>query len=180
MSSEGVVFRHAVEALTERVLRQQQRLTPEFTAELRAMGVDVDKPRDLPMDTWRKLLQLCAARLFPELTEPEGLTEVGRAVLDGFTQTLVGRGALMVGKMLGPQRSLQRLAEYWGSANNVYRVTTREVGPKHFEVRINVGGEMRWYNRGILLGALEKVGAKGSVELHEQVGGGDLYIVTWS
>lgn len=181
MSSDGVVYRHSVEALLDRVLRQKKLLTPELTAALLALGVDPDRPRDLPMETWRGLLQLCAARMFPALPEPDGLTEVGRTTLDGFTQTLVGRGALMLGKMAGPARSLAKLADTWATANSVYRVTSEQKGPKHFEVRINVGGAMRYYNRGILLGALEKVGVKNPVVgLHEQVGGGDLYVITWS
>lgn len=181
MTSEGVVYRHSVEALLDRVLRQKNLLTPELSAELLALGVDPEKPRDLPLKTWTKLLQHCAAHLFPSQSEPEALTSLGKALLDGFTQTLVGRGALMLGKMAGPQRALAKLADTWATANSIYRVTSEERGPKHFEVRINVGGPLRYYNRGILLAALEKVNvANAQVELQEQVSGGDLYVITWS
>lgn len=181
MSTQGVVYRHSVEALIKRVLEPRGALTPGFTSTLRDLGVDPGKPRDLDLATWTKLLQTCASQLFPGQAEPDALTSLGRALLDGFTSTLVGQGALLVGKLAGPRRSLQKLAEFWKSANSIYVVTTEEKGPTHFEVRINVGGPLRYYNRGILLGALEKVNVKtGHVELHEQPGGGDLYVVTWT
>lgn len=181
MSTDGVVYRHSLEALIKRVLEPRGALTETFTATLRTLGVDPAKPRDLDLATWTRLLQTCAAHLFPAQAEPDALTSLGRALLDGFTSTLVGQGALLVGKLAGPRRSLHKLADFWKSANSIYVVTAEEKGPTHFEVRINVGGPLRYYNRGILLEALEKVNVKtGHVELHEQPGGGDLYVVTWT
>ncbi len=174
----GVFYRHAVEAVFDRVVRVRHLDSTELRAAISAIGLDFDKPRDIDLETWLKVLKVVARALTPAGTETEALTQLGIAALEGYADTLVGRGALLVSKLTGPKRSLIASAEAWGTANNIYVVTTEDKGPKSVEIHLNVAGELTPYNRGILLGVVGKLGIKATVDTRER-SNGVTYVVNW-
>lgn len=174
----GVFYRHAVEAVFERVVRVRQLDTPTLRQELTSIGVDFEKPRDVDLATWLRVLKAVARVLAPGVPEAEALSQLGRVALEGYASTLVGQGALLVSKLAGVKRSMVRAAEAWGTANNIYVVTTEDRGPKCVAVLLNVAGELTPYNRGILYGVLSVLGAKGTVDSQERPDG-VTYVVTW-
>lgn len=177
-SKPGVFFRHAVEAVFQRVVHAKQLDTPELRAALRAAGLEFEKPRDVDLTTWLKVLKAVSRALSPGVPEPEALTRLGEVAVQGYATTLVGQGALLLARLLGPRRSLVRAAEMWRTANDIYVVTTEDRGPKSVAVGLNVAGELTPYNRGILLGVCGLLGLSATVDAQEHAGG-VTYVVSW-
>ena len=176
----GVFYRHTVEALLDQVMKARGLMTPALESELRTIGVDVGHPVDVDFETWLNLVKVCARSLEPLLLPDEALVQLGKSVIDGYTKTMLGQGALLLSKLAGPKRSLIKAAETWAIANTVYKVRTEEKGASRVEVHVNVGGEVAPYNRGVLLGALGKLSVRdGKVEQRDELDG-VTYVITWS
>ncbi len=179
--TEGVVFRHAVESFIAYVLKRNALLTPDFVAELKASGFDPEKPRDTEADVWISTLRKTATRLSPDADEDAALERVGREMLRGMFETLIGRGMLMVMKLLGVRKSLLRIAEQYNTSDTITRVVTEEVSPTHVRITFNTVRGVPTYVRGLVLEAMQTQGAKDvSITFLNRADGGTVYDVKWA
>lgn len=177
----GVVFKHTVESLLDNTLRARKLLTPALTEQLSLLGVDVEKPTDIPFSVWEQLLRVCSTAFAPDAPHRDALYALGQAFVSGFVTTTIGRTTLMNGRLIGPKRMIMRMAETWASLNNVYVVKTADRGQREVEVEINVAGEVTQYSRGALLGTLHALDAKDPrVDAVELPNGGTRFNVVWS
>lgn len=178
---EGVVFRHAVESFLQHVVTRNRLLTPEFRAELAGIGFDVDKPRDTEAMVWVSMLRLTATRLAPDVPEGEALERVGHEMLRGLFETLIGRGMLMVMKLMGPKKALLRVAESYKMSDTITKVDTQELGPTHVKLSFNSVGGVPTYVRGLLQEAMTTLNVKnGAITYLERADGGADFDVKWS
>lgn len=178
---EGVVFRHAAESFLTNVVKRNGLLTPEFAAELLGIGFDVNKPRDTEASVWISLLRKTAKRLSPDAPESEALERVGREMLRGLFDTLVGRGMLMVMKLLGPRKALLQIAESYKTSDTITKVTTAELSPTHVKLSFNSVGGVPTYVRGLLAEAMDVLKVKnGVITFLERADGGTDFEVKWS
>lgn len=177
---EGVVYRHAVESFLAHVVKRNGLLTQDFVAELASIGFDANKPRDTEAAVWISLLRKTAKRLSPEATENEALERIGREMLRGLFETLVGRGMLMVMKLLGPRKALLQIAESYKTSDNITKVTTYELSPTHVKLSFNSVGGVPTYVRGLLLEAIDVLKVKnGVITFLERADGGTDFEVKW-
>ncbi|MGV3624014.1 MAG: DUF2378 family protein [Archangium sp.] len=178
---EGVVFRHAVESFLANVVKRNGLLTPDFEAELLSIGFDVNKPRDTDAEVWLALLRKTAKRLEPNAPEADALERVGREMLRGLFDTLVGRGMLMVMKLLGPRKALLQIAESYKTSDNITKVTTQELSPTHVKLSFNSVGGVPTYVRGLLREAMHALKVRdGGITFLERADGGTDFEVKWS
>lgn len=178
---EGVVFRHAVESFLAHVVRRNGLLTDDFVAELAALGFDAHKPRDTEAEVWISMLRKTAKRLSPDAPEAEALERVGREMLRGLFETLVGRGMLMVMKLLGPRKALLQIAESYKTSDTITKVTTHELSPTHVKLSFNSVGGVPSYVRGLLMEALDALKAKnGVITFLDRADGGTDFEVKWT
>lgn len=179
MRAEGVIFRHTVEAFVARVIVRSGLLSLEFDRELRELGVDVHRPRDVDLPTWTRLVRATARRLSPQKPEDEALEEVGREMLRGFAASLVGRGLMFVLRRLGPRRALLRMPDNYRSADSVTKVTARELSSTEIELTFNSTGEMPTYVRGLMLETLAQLEtpATATWEVRPE---GTVFKISWS
>lgn len=122
-----------VEGLFRRALKT--RLTPSLVAKLRERGLELDKPLQpaYPAERCAEWIRL-VAELYPPLSEREATYQVGRANMDGYVQTVLGRAVVQVLKVIGPKRTLPRLGRSFRTGTNYMQVDVREVLPDRFEV----------------------------------------------
>jgi uncharacterized protein (TIGR02265 family) len=144
-----VVFRHSVEAFLDHVLVKRGLMLPDLVKELAAMGIDPRRARDVTIGEFYKLVELAASRLGPGRTREANLEEVGRAMLRGYVDSLVGRGILIGARMMGPRRTLLRMAENFKTADNVTRITTAEPAPNTVDINLSPDGGVPDYHRGL-------------------------------
>lgn len=174
-SSTGVVFRHTVDAFITQVVI---RLGVLSGRELREK--QLDPPRDVDRDTWEWLLREVARRKTPDGTEDGGLEWVGREMMKGYVQGLVGKSVFMVARILGPKRALLRMADTFSSADSITKVTAEAKSDRQVELHFTEVGAIPTYVKGILSEALLQLGVKDhTVSFKAHPHGGATFDVTW-
>lgn len=89
--------------------------TPAFHAELKKLGIDLDKPLPgYPFDLWERALELTAP-LFPGLS-PEALhEELGKRTVDGSMANPILKAVLTAVGVIGVTRALKRITSRSGA-----------------------------------------------------------------
>jgi len=175
----GVIFRHTVDAFVERVLVGEGLMSVEFERELRALGLDVAHPAEVDLETWSRLVRATSKRLSPAKPEADALEDVGRHILRGFAESLVGRGLFLALRMLGPRRAALRMPENYRSADSITQVVARELGPSRVELTFNTTGGMPTYVRGLMLESLRQVGARAPEVSFEERSNETVFVMSW-
>ena len=178
---EALVFAPAVEGLFTRGLRG--RLTPQLLSRLRAVGLDLEKPL-LPAYSFACWIDACgiaAEEIFPDLEAPTAWHQLGRLLVTGYRETLLGRALLNLMKVIGPRRTLQRTRHNFSTSSNYIEAELTELSPTHFTLRINEVGPRPEFTQGTLAAGLEESGARSpTVEIREHDGHAALYQIRWS
>jgi len=179
--SDGVIYKHSVEAFIQRVLLRRGLLSLEFDRELRALGVDASRPTEVTADVWIKLLKLTARRISPNKTEEEALEELGREQLRGYLEGLVGRAILTVVKLGGPQRTMLRMAENIRTADSITRVQAVELSPTSVQLEFDTDYGVQGYMRGLLHETLVMQNVKDpKVTVRKTETGSLVFTTSWS
>lgn len=178
--SEGVIYRHTVAAFVERVIERRGLSSPELSAELLKLGLDVTNPKEVDLETWALLVRAVAARLCPGKPDAEALTTVGREMLAGFSESLVGRSLFLLLRLLGPQRAMLRMPENYQSADSVSRIVARTLSPTSVELSFANAAGIPDYVRGVMLATLDQVKAKNPMATFAHIDGRDVFVVSWS
>ncbi len=110
---------------------QQKNALP--LAQLEKLGVY--PPRDVTMEVWVGAVHAIARAMFPLLPADQQLEALGREVVRSFANGVVGRGVLMVGRLLGRRRTLMRMAEHFRTADSVMNVSAFEKTPQWVQIR---------------------------------------------
>lgn len=151
----GVIFRHTVEALVVGVAEKKHALP---RAELVKLGVY--PPRDVTLDVWDPAIRAIARALFPAATPDQQLELLGREVVRSFTEGVVGRGLLLVLRLLGRKRALLRMAENFRTADSVMNVTTLEKSPTWIQVRFGATHGLEAHMLGVMREAVSLISPK--------------------
>ena len=179
--TEGVIYRHTVEAFTQQVLLRRGLLSLEFDRELKALGFDASRPKETSLPVWIAMLKACAARVSPGLPEVEGLEEVGREMLRGYVDGLVGKALFMVLRLIGPRRALLRMMENYRTADSLTTVKATEKGPTSIELEFNSSFGVPTYIRGLLSESVIQMRAhEPKVEVLDLASGATRFTVSWA
>jgi uncharacterized protein (TIGR02265 family) len=153
------VYAHTVEGLFFKAVRT--RIGPGLKDRLKPLGIDLDgKPADVPREKWAEALRVTATELFPNPKIEESYRLLGRALIDGYANTLIGKSVISVLRLLGPARAVSRLEKTLRSGNNDIEARIEQKGPAEFDGWINECNGNPGYVVGVLEAALESSGAK--------------------
>ncbi len=178
--SQRRVYAVWFEALFQRALGP--RITPALRAELRAIGLDLDQPLapTYPAPIRLECLKLLRRALFPTLTEDQAWFAFGRALLEGYLQTMVGRGFDLQFRQLGPRALLKRASEVMSTSSNFNSAETIERGPFRWEVRFRCVDLEPAYYRGLTFASLEVCGVTDiEVQLRSQAQDELVFDLSW-
>lgn len=157
--SERLVFDHTVESL----LRTLKRPIPAAQiAGLDALGIDLSKPLlpAYPLETYSALIGFIARCRWPDLPAAEADVEVGRAFIEAYTtQTLLGRAAKGLLRVIGPHRALERMSRTYRTANNYTQTRLESLGPTRYSLWFNYVIR-EGYFRGMVHATLALTGVK--------------------
>lgn len=176
--SEALVFGPTFEALARAL---GSRLTNETKARFAALGVDYSHVLlpAYPFETWVKSMDLGSQLVMPNASERERHAAMGRRMVDSYGETLVGKALLTAMRVIGPRRTLERMARNLRTANN------------YTETKLTVGGDgayRLWCSRvastafycGMLQRGVEVAGGKGViVEALGQDQDGATFSIRW-
>jgi uncharacterized protein (TIGR02265 family) len=115
--AEALVFAQTFEGLARSL---GPRLTPAAKAQFKAISVDFDQQLlpAYPFETWVKAMNLGSLLVLPNGTEAARHEAMGRQLLDGYAETLVGKALLAAMRVIGPKRMLERMARNLRTGNN--------------------------------------------------------------
>lgn len=178
--SERVVFESAFEGLFVRAL------LPRFDAptieRLRAAGLDLGKKLQpaYQLRVWVESIDIAAAALFPDQPRAVALRTMGKILVTGFQETLVGRALFATLRLIGMKRALARTTKNFRSANNYTDARLTELAPTHFHLWMNINEEPAELTEGIVQAALTAVGGKNvALKIAERNAEGVTFDITW-
>lgn len=134
MSNDWYVYAHTVDGLFFKALRA--RITPPVAAKLKTLGIDLaGKPREVPHAQWKEALAV-AADLFEG--DPDArYRQLGRSVLLRYEETVMGKAAVAVMRIMGPRRILTRAHSSLRSGNNYIEATFTPKTETSWEASVN-------------------------------------------
>jgi uncharacterized protein (TIGR02265 family) len=154
---EWYVYAHTVEGLFFKALRPK--ITPSAEAKLKDLGIDLSgKPREVQHLRWKEALRV-AASLF-EGTEDERFRQLGRSVLLRYEETVMGKAAVAVMRIMGPKRILHRVNSTLRSGNNYIVATLQPLDERNWEGSVNECNGNPHYIAGVMEQGLIISGAK--------------------
>jgi uncharacterized protein (TIGR02265 family) len=174
---DHVVFSQMMEELFVKRLGSQ--LGPPARAELRAVGMDIDKPLlpGYPIRVLDAALKIVVRHAFPDLPQGDAMRRMGALQVEAFVETLLGRAVFQVLRLLSLERYLDRLTRSWRSANNFIETKVTSVAPGRWEVWVNDAGQYPEVMQGILQLAIEKVGHSVRVDVLRREGLAAVYSI---
>ena len=178
--NEEVIFAGAVEGLFLRGLGA--RVTPELRAELKGVGLDLDRKilPGYPRKVWNAAIPLAAAHVWPKLDVAAAHVLLGRTIIDGFKLTLLGKALAGMAKVLGPMRTLARMRQNLRTGGNYNETSLTPEGATAVRFWINEPYLHPGYVKGLVQGSLEISGARNSsVEVLSVDDKGATYRVSW-
>lgn len=177
---QEVIFSDAVEGLFLKGLGS--RVTPQLREELKAVGLDLGGKLlpAYPRRVWNAAIPLAAQHVWPRLDVAAAHVLLGRAIIDGFRETLLGMALAGMAKVLGPMRTLGRMRSNLRTGGNYNETSLTPEGPSVVRFWINEPYLHPGYVQGLLEGTMEISGArKCSVEVISVDEKGANYRVRW-
>ena len=166
-----------MEGLFVRGLKAEGRLAER----LLSYGYDIKKPEvSYSVLTYQRCVNAARHEMYGHLGDEEAYRILGRKMIDGFLETLVGKVIAVAMPMIGPARVLERLPRYCAM-----------MGRGEMEVRITPAGETARriyfgdiYNRpeflaGALEVGLERAHVKPTITVEERTSEGYRLFVRW-
>jgi uncharacterized protein (TIGR02265 family) len=176
---EKLVYSHSIEGFLRAV---RPVLDSALTEELRVLGIDTSRPLlpAYPVDVLRNALVVGARRMSPGAADADALVALGRRYVEGYSETMVGRALKTAIRLIGPRRTLDRLAKQFRTANNYSETTVTHHAPGRSELWCNDVTHPNWYI-GLISGTIEVAGAKNvKVTLRSHDAAGAVFDVTWA
>jgi uncharacterized protein (TIGR02265 family) len=179
--SEPLVFETSIEALYVRALGA--RVTPKLKAELRTLGLDLDKklPPAMGRDAWYRSIDLTARHLFPTRPLEDAHREMGNLLISGMSGTTFGKALAPVVKLLGVRRMLGRVPHNIKTANTFATASLVEEGPNALRLEVNDVGTAPQLMRGSMEGLLRWAGASTvEIEVKQTQPPAATYVIRWT
>lgn len=131
--TERSVFAPTVEGLVRGV---GSALTDATRAELRALGIDLDRPLKpgYPAVMWHRALEIIAREVYPGVSPSEAHFKMGLRTVHGLNDTLLGKAMLAMLRVIGPRRALQRLPVNAKIGTNFVVWSLTELSPNEVEL----------------------------------------------
>lgn len=161
MSHPPLIFNHTLQGLFARTFHQG--VPAELKAQLRSVGVDLDKPLlpAYPVQTWCRCVELSAPVAFPRERRELAWRKLGERMIDGYQDSMIGSAMFSMLRLLGPKRMLQRAQKNFRTGNNYSEVRITEVSPNVLDLWFNETDEpLRYFTSGLVLAGMRVGGAE--------------------
>lgn len=176
---EELDFRSTIEALFCEALKDD--LTPRLKERLCEEGLDLDRLRPAyPRKVFSRACRIAAEEIFGELSMDEALRAMGRRTMEGFANTILGKAAFGVFRIIGVRRGLERLTRAFRNGDNYTETSFTMVGPAKADVWVSQVNGQPTFTLGMLEAALDWVGAKNAgIAILRQENDGCVYRIWW-
>jgi uncharacterized protein (TIGR02265 family) len=148
----------------------------------RSIGVDFKKLLPgYPKKTFIDALHVSARLAFPSLGSEPAFRGVGRLVLEGYVETVLGKAVHAAARLMGPLWTLKRMARNFRTADNCTETRVDEHTPTDVSVWLNDHLDCHGYYEGLFETIVRLAGGVGArVELEKTSGRREAtYRVRW-
>jgi uncharacterized protein (TIGR02265 family) len=155
-------------------------VSPALKARLKALELDPDKafPPAWPAERLRAWLDAASEDIYGEFPRDEAHRRLGRRFIDGWQRTLIGAASAQFLKVIGPRRTLERLARAFRTSDNFSETAVTFPGDTVGMLTVK-SQSLPHYIAGILDGGLAMVGVKGRVSIERVEGDEMVFRVEW-
>jgi uncharacterized protein (TIGR02265 family) len=175
--SASITQGSAVEGMYVRALQP----TGAFAEELKALGVDVKRLEPTyPTAVWQASIEVARRHVAGHLPQAAGYQLLGEKFIGGFFDTLVGKMIAIGLPLLGPGKTLQRLARTWASTQPHLKVETLQESDTSWRITLREHGIVADFCAGIFVGGLSRTGVKPDVRVLERSAEHCVLQVRWS
>jgi uncharacterized protein (TIGR02265 family) len=161
VSSDRVLFGNTFDGLRRALINAN---VPLDAIEQGFAGIGIRFGKDLaaayPAQRWVEALHLAGTLAFPTLDHEARFHAVGRMVIDGFTQTVLGGAVLALARLVGPARTVKRMTHNFRHSDNFSTAEVTELGPTTLRVALNEDFGLPSYSTGLFLRIVELSGGK--------------------
>lgn len=179
---ERYVYTQLVEGLFLRALGS--RLNEDARSQLRATGIDIDtKLKDkYPSEDFLRGQEIVARAVYPHLALQDAYYQMGLDMVQGLTDTLIGRAAAAVARIVGPRRAMMRVAASTETSTSFTKASSKELSPTSVEMIFDNYDGHEAFSRGCFMGALRVMRAKNpqcAVTLHDKAKEHLQMLISW-
>lgn len=176
-----VFFSHTVSAMFIDAFPPEK--YPGLEERYRALGLDVSKKLLPAYDygVWRACLSAQRELVFPGLAVADAAYQQGARYVDAyFDRTALGGPLLLLLRLLGARRCLERMAHNFRSANNFSETQLKVLTPRSAELRVNdVFSDSADYMRGIVMQGMDRAGSRLTMKTLRHEGDAADFLVEW-
>lgn len=176
--AEPLVFSQSFEALLRAL---GGNLNSEAKARFVAVGVDYDHRLlpAYPLETWVAAMELGAVLFSPGAGPAQRHFLLGRRMVDTYGETLVGRALLAVMRVIGPQRTMERMTRNLRTTNNYTESSMTTLPDGRVTVWCSRVVSPEFY-RGMFTRTIEAAGGREArVEIVSADASGGTFAVSW-
>jgi len=148
---------------------------------LKARDFDASRPSELKVGVWLDVLRIVAKHGQPNASEEDALDWLGREMVRGYCDGLVGKSLFLLLRMMGPKRAMLRIAANYATADGVTRVTASARGDLAVDLEFNSAFGVPGFIRGVLFESLIQMNAsQPSVSFSSLPSGVVLFSTSWA
>lgn len=124
--AERLVFQQLVEGLFKAI---DSKLTPRIVERIGELGIRRDRMLPAyPQEKFNQALDIVTEELFPGLPRAEAQEQMGRQLIRGLQETMLGKAQFALVRLIGPKRALDKM------------VSTIKTGANYIEARLDWSG----------------------------------------
>lgn len=160
-AAPDVVSNQLVDGLFRYALAR--RMTPALRTRLAAAGLDVEARASSAVrrDNFAAWLKLTVESLFSGVSEADAYRQLGRDLVRGYSMTLVGSAMIAVSRVIGPRRTLERMARSGASIAGGYRARLEVVDDNVYTFWVSELDLPPTFMAGVLLETATLAGGRG-------------------
>jgi uncharacterized protein (TIGR02265 family) len=164
VDKNAVILGSAVEGLFARALEP----TGAFADELRALGVDLQRLEPTyPLPVWYAAVRVALRYVAGHLPEDAGYRLLGDRFIAGYFDTLVGKMIAIGLPLLGPDKTMQRLARTWTTGQPTLRMETLKEAQGQWRLTLHQQGVLPHFCAGIIHSALQRTQVTPEIQVLE-------------
>jgi len=139
---------------------------PGFHADLKALGVDVERllPQ-YPLRVWREAMAVARRHFFPGQTQQQAERLLGRLFVQGFQDTMAGRSAAMAASVVSPAFMVENIYRGFTSGRPDMRITVQVVGETERRLLFEDAEPLPDFAAGCVEAALERIRTRARAEV---------------
>ncbi|MBL8952178.1 MAG: DUF2378 family protein [Myxococcaceae bacterium] len=174
-NQQKLIFASSVEALLKAA---HGNVKPETTRRLGELNMTYGKPIDpaYPADVWATAVRVIGADLFPKESPEDQHRKLGALTVKQFAETFMGKAMFTAAKVMGVQRSMQRMTNNLRTGANFIETKFTTIDDRNHELWISDVSDVPGFYAGLIeAGADYMSGWADEMRIKQREGEGCLY-----